>query len=94
MPIDFELSQKQLGLWMQAREFGDQTLKHAPLHDVDQGMLRSCFVGRRALVTNEIVRSAKLFLDDLRTEVRKGQSKATAGSPRKHRSNARRKRKA
>ena len=93
MPIDFELSKEQLGLRMQAREFGDQILKHASVHDVDQGMLRSCFVGRRALVTNEIVRNAKLFLDDLRTEAQKGQSKATAGSPRKHRSNARRKKK-
>ena len=40
-------------------------VRHALVHDVDRGMVRSCFVERRALGANEIVRSAKLFLDDL-----------------------------
>ena len=61
-------------------------VKHALVHDVDQGML-----GRRALETNEIVRSAKLFLDGIRTEVQEGQSKAPLVCRLKHRSNERRK---
>jgi hypothetical protein len=43
MPIDFEVSKEQLGLRMRAREFGGQIVKHTPVHDVDHGMLRSCF---------------------------------------------------
>jgi hypothetical protein len=67
--------------------------KHALAHDVDERMLRSCFVGRRAPVTNEIVRSANLFLNGFRAEAQERQGKASDGLPHTHRPNARRKKK-